>query len=148
MGIRRGMDGKLYRNTGTYALPSWEEIGNVKDLTLNLEQGEADVTVRANAGWRATIGTLKDGSIEFSMIWDTGDPGFTAIKDAWFNNTPIEMAVLDGPVDEPGSEGLRATFSVIKFGREENLEEAMMVPVSLKPSYAANPPEWMVVPTP
>ena len=148
MGIRRGMDGKLYRNTGTYALPSWEELGNVKDLTLNLEQGEADVTVRANAGWRATIGTLKDGSIEFSMIWDTGDPGFTAIKDAWFNNTPIEMAVLDGPVDEPGSEGLRATFSVIKFGREENLEEAMMVPVSLKPSYAANPPEWMVVPTP
>jgi len=148
MGIRRGMDGKLYRNTGTYALPSWEEIGNVKDLTLNLEQGEADVTVRANAGWRATIGTLKDGSIEFSMIWDTGDPGFAAIKDAWFNNTPIEMAVLDGPVDVPGSEGLRATFSVIKFGREENLEDAMMVPVSLKPSYAATPPEWMVVPTP
>jgi len=148
MGVRRGMDGKLYRNTGTYAAPVWEEIGNVKDLTLNLEQGEADVTVRANAGWRSTVGTLKEGSIEFSMVWDTGDPGFAAIKDAWFNNTPIEMAVLDGPVDVPGSEGLRATFSVIKFGREENLEEAMNVPVSLKPSYAANPPEWMVVPAP
>jgi len=148
MGVRLGMEGKLYRNSGTYAAPVWEEIGNVKDLTLNLEKGEADVTVRANAGWRATVGTLKEGSIEFSMVWDTGDAGFAAIKDAWFNNTPIEMAVLDGPVDVPGSEGLRATFSVIKFGREENLEEAMTVPVSLKPSYAANPPEWMVVPTP
>lgn len=148
MGIRRGMDGKLYRNTGTYAAPVWQEIGNVKDLTLNLEKGEADVTTRQNAGWRATVATLKEGSIEFSMIWDTSDPGFAAIKDAWFSNSPLEMAVLDGPVTQPGSQGLRASFAVIKFGREENLEEAMNVPVSLKPTYAANPPEWMVVPEP
>ena len=148
MSVRLGMDGKLYRNTGTYAIPTWEEIGNVKDLTLNLEKGESDITVRANAGWRSTVGTLKDGSIELTMLWDTGDPGFAAIKDAWFNNTPIEMAVLDGPVDEPGSEGLRASFSVTKFGREEPLEEAMNVPVTLRPTAAANPPEWMVVPSP
>ena len=146
MGIRRGMDGRLYRNTGTYAVPTWEEISNVKDLTLNLEQGESDCTTRANNGWRSTVGTLKDGSIEMTMIWDTGDPGFSAIKDAWFNNLPIELAVLDGPVDVPGSEGLRAAFSVIKFGREEPLEEAMNVQVSLKPAYAATPPEWMVIP--
>ena len=146
MGVRLGMEGKLYRNTGTYAAPVWQEIGNVKDLTLNLEKGEADVTTRANGGWRSTVATLKEGSIEFSMVWDTSDPGFTAIKDAWFNNTPVEMAVLDGPVNVPGSQGLRASFAVIKFGREENLEEAMNVPVSLKPTYAANPPEWMVVP--
>lgn len=34
---------------------------------LNLEKGEADVTTRANNGWRATKGTLKEGSIEFEM---------------------------------------------------------------------------------
>jgi predicted secreted protein len=146
MSIRLGMEGKLYRNTGTYAAPVWAEIGNVKDLTLNLEKGEADVTTRANGGWRATVATLKEGSIEMSMLWNSSDAGFTAIKDAWFSNTPIEMAVLDGPVNVPGSQGLRASFAVIKFGREENLTEAMSVPVSLKPTYAANPPEWMVVP--
>lgn len=69
--IKLGMEAKLYRNSGTYASPTWTEIQNVKDLTLNLEAGEADVTTRGNAGWRATIASLKDGSIEFDMVWDT-----------------------------------------------------------------------------
>src|SRR5690606_3721511 len=108
--IKLGMEAKLYRNTGTYAAPTWVEMLNVKDLTLNLEASEADVTTRGNAGWRATIAALKDGSIEFEMVWDTGDPDFTAIKDAFFGNTSIEFAVMDGAVASSGSQGLRATM--------------------------------------
>ena len=79
MGAKLGLDAKLYRNTGTFATPVWDIIGNVKDLTLNLETGEADVSTRANNGWRATVGTLKDASLEFAMVWDTGDTDFTEI---------------------------------------------------------------------
>ena len=103
MATRLGMDAKLYRNTGDYATPVWVEVSNVKDVTLNLEKGEADVTTRANQGWRATVGTLKDASIEFQMVWDTVDAGFDAIRQAFFNNTPLEFAVRDGDItDLPG----------------------------------------------
>jgi len=34
---------------------------------------------------------------------------------------------------------------VTNFSRNEPLEEAMTVSVTLKPTYAANPPEWMAV---
>jgi hypothetical protein len=146
VGVRLGLDAKLYRNTADYASPVWVELGNAKDVTLNLEKGEADVTTRANQGWRATVGTLKDGSIEFEMVWDTGDPGFSAIKDAYFNDTPIEMAAMDGDIAASGSQGLRASFSVINFTRNEPLEEALNVSVSLKPTYAEHAPEWMEVP--
>jgi len=145
MSVRLGLDAKLYRNAGTYAAPDWNEMPNVKDLTLNLESGEADVTTRGNNGWRATVATLKDGSIEFEMVWDTADAGFTAIKTAWFDNTPIEFAIMDGPVTEAGSQGLRASFSVTKFSRNEPLEEALSVSVTAKPTYAENAPEWMTV---
>ena len=90
MALKLGLDGKLYRHTGVYATPAWDLIGNVKDVTLNLETGEADVSTRGNNGWRATVGTLKDASIEFDMIWDTGDSDFTAIKDAFFNGTTVD----------------------------------------------------------
>lgn len=146
MGIKLGMEAKLYRNTGTYAAPTWVELTNVKDLTLNLEAGEADVTTRGNAGWRATVATLKDGSIEFEMVWDTTDTNFTAIQDAFFNNTDIEFAVMDGDVASSGSQGLRATMSITNFSRSEALEEALMVSVNAKPTYAVNAPEWMTVP--
>jgi len=143
MSTRLGMDAKLYRNTGDYATPVWVEVSNVKDVTLNLEKGEADVTTRANGGWRATVGTLKDASIEFQMVWDTVDAGFDAIRQAFFNNTPLEFAVMDGDITDPDSEGLRATFDIFNFTRNEALEEAILVDVSIKPTYADNAPEWI-----
>jgi len=146
MSVRIGMEGKLYRNSGDYLTPVWVELPNVKDLTLTLEKGEADVTTRGNAGWRATVGTLKEGSIEFEMVWDTDDPSFNAIKDGYFLDTPLEMAVMDGDVVVSGSEGLRASFAVTSFSRSEPLEEAMSVSVNLKVAYAEHAPEWMTVP--
>lgn len=144
--MKLGMEAKLYRNTGSYAAPTWSEMTNVKDLTLNLEASEADVTTRGNAGWRATIAALKDGSIEFEMVWDPTDAGFTAIQDAYFNNTTLEFAVMDGDVASTGSQGLRATMSITKLTRSEPLEQAITVSVTAKPTYSANAPEWMTVP--
>ena len=140
-----GMEGKLYYNAGSYATPDWKELKNVKDVTLNLEKGEADVTTRGNAGWRATVGTLKEGSLEFEMVWDTEDEGFAALQAAWFGDTPVEMAVMDGPIAASGSQGLRATMSVISFSRKEPLEEAMSASLTVKPTYAEHAPEWMEV---
>lgn len=143
MGVKLGMDAKLYRNTGTYASPTWNEVKNVKDVTLNLEAGSADVTTRGNGGWRANIATLKDASLEFEMVWDTADDDFAAIRTAFLGNSTVEFAVLDGPAATAGSQGLRATMAITNFSRAEPLEEAIKVSVTAKPTYADHPPEWM-----
>lgn len=146
MSVKLGLDAKLYRNTGTFGSPTWNEIKNVKDVTLNLEAGEADVTTRGNNGWRATVATLKDGSIEFEMVWDSADDDFSSIRDAFLNKTSIELAVMDGDVATAGSQGLRATCMITNFSRNEALEEAITVSVTAKPTYSANPPSWLTVP--
>jgi hypothetical protein len=137
MSIRLGMQAKLYH--GAAGATATTELANVKDVTLNLETGESDVTTRASNGWRATIATLKNGSVEFTLIWDTEDAGFTAIKNAYFNNTAIALAVLDGE----GGSGLDADFSVTNFTRNEPLEEAITVNVTVKPTYVSRAPTWV-----
>ena len=140
MAIKLGMDAMLnFKSGGVGGAGSWVELANVKDVTLSLETGEADITTRANAGWRATIGTLKEASVEFEMVWDTADAGFTAIKDAFFNNTEIGLQVLDGPL---GS-GLEADFSITNFSRSEQLEEALTVSITAKVTYAGTAPAWI-----
>ena len=139
MPAKLGLDAKLYRNTGTYAAPTWDLIGNVRDLTLNLETGEADVSTRSNNGWRATVSTLKDASLEFEMVWDTADAGFTAIKNSYFNNTAISLLILDAAT---GGQGLDADFMVTKFTREEPLDEAIVVKVTAKPTLSTRSPTW------
>jgi hypothetical protein len=146
MAVKLGLDAKLYRNTGTYASPTWNEIKNVKDVTLNLETAEADVTTRGNNGWRATVATLKDGSVEFEMVWDSADDDFGTIRDAFLNKTAVELAVMDGDITVTGTQGLRASYMVMKFSRNEPLEEAITVSVTVKPTYATNAPTWMTIP--
>jgi hypothetical protein len=73
MAIRLGLDARLYRNTGNPGSSLWQLVPNVRDVTLNLETGEADVTTRGNVGWRANAGTLNDASIEFDLVWDSDD---------------------------------------------------------------------------
>lgn len=144
MGHKLGMKAKMYH--GVAGAQADTELTNVRDVTLNLEKGEADVTTRGNEGWRATVGTLKSGSVEFEMVWDPGDAGFTAIKDAYFDDTAIALLILDGDVSEAGSEGLDADFSVTNFTRNEPLEEGITVSVTVKPTYSNRAPSWYVVP--
>ena len=140
MGLRFGFQGKLYYKVGGVAGGgAWLELTNAKDVTLNLEKGESDVTTRANAGWKATAPVLKDASIEFEMQWNTADAGFAAMKDSFFNDALIGIRALDGE----NGEGLQADMMVFNFSRKEQLTEAMSVAVSIKPTYSATPPTWV-----
>jgi predicted secreted protein len=140
MAIKLGMEASLlYKPGGQGGAGSWTALGNTRDVTLSLSAGEADVTTRANAGWRATIATLKEASVEFEMVWDTADAGFTAIKDAFFDNEPIGLQILD----EAAGQGLQADFSITNFSRNEALEEAITVSVTAKVTYSATAPTWI-----
>lgn len=142
MPIKLGMQAKLYYKVGGVAgAGAWTELTNVKDVTLNLEAGEADVTTRANNGWRATVATLREGSVEWEMVWNTADTGFTAIKDAYFDGVAIGLAVMDG--DIATGQGLQADFSITNFSRSEPLDEAITVSVTAKPTYSATAPTWV-----
>lgn len=136
-----GKDCITYRNTGTWASPTWVAITNIKDLTLGVEKATADASTRASA-WRKIMTGLLDGTIDWQMVWDTSDAGFTAIKDAFFDGTTIELLILDGAYTVAGSQGLRADFEVTTFTRNEPLEEAVTVDVSVKPGATVNTTTW------
>lgn len=143
MGVKLGMEAKLYyKSGGVGGAGSWNDLTNVRDVTLNLETGEADVTTRANNGWRAIVATLKEASVEFEMVWDTADAGFTAIRTAYFNNAVIGFRILDGENSGDG-QGLEADFMITNFSRSEPLEEVITVSVTAKPTYSDTPPAWI-----
>lgn len=144
-----GVNGRTYRNTGTYGSPTWTEIKNVKDLGLNIEHEEYDASTREGGGWEGIVSALIRASIEYQMRYDTTDANWIAIRDAALSigdANVIEFAIMDGPIGTTGSQGLRASFSILKFPRSENLAEHMMVDVAMKPAPSANAPAWYTVP--
>ncbi len=141
-----GMNGKLYRNTGTWASPTFAEIEDAKEVTVTLTKGEADVSSRATGGWRAMKGTLKDLSFEFSLVLDETDTAdVDAIRNAFINGTSIELMALTGSSAVSGSEGPRADCEIVSFTRSEPLEDAITYSVTAKPTASANTPVWYEV---
>jgi len=128
-----GMNAGLYQGTaGETAVNEMAEIQNVRDTTLNLEAGEADVTTRGNSGWRATAPTLRECQVEFQMIWRPGDPRFEAIKNAYLTSGTVALAVLDQKRTIAGAQGPLGDFSILNFSRNESLEEAIVADVTAK----------------
>ena len=127
-----GMNAKIYQGAAGGALATLTEMANVKDVTLSLEAGEADVTTRANQGWRATAPTLRECTAEFEMLWKPGDAGFDAVKTAFLTSGTICLAVLTGDRSASGTEGPLGDFSITNFSRNEPLEEGVTVSVTAK----------------
>jgi len=150
MGIKQGLEAVLYYDAAGVANDTWTALEDVKDLSLNIEGSEADVTTRGSGGWRQVLATLKDASIEWGMEWDTADAGFTAIKDAFFNKTPIGLAIMDSDMVSAGADahGLKADFAVVGFKKEEPLEGSQNVNVTVKPTYSATKPAFVHVTVP
>jgi len=121
-----GMNAQLFYGTsGTRAL---NEMTNVREVTITMSAGEADVTTRANNGWRATQATLREATVEFEMMWLEDDAGFIAIKNAFLASGQIALLALSGD----GGEGIDGDFSITNFTRSEPLEEAQSVSVTAK----------------
>jgi hypothetical protein len=138
MAIKLGLDAKLFR--GVAGTQGTIEVTNVKDVSLSLESGEADVTTRKAKGWKLSVATLKEASLEITILYDTEDEDFLAFKEAYFSNTPISLFVTDG---DTTAHGLDADFSVTGFTVDQPLEEAVTVKVTAKPTASDRAPVWV-----
>ena len=138
MAIKLGLDAKLFR--GTAGTQGNIEVTNVKDVSLSLESGEANVTTRKAKGWKLSVATLKEASLEITILYDTEDEDFLAFKEAYFSNTPLSLFVTDG---DTTAHGLDADFSVTGFTVDQPLEEAVTVKVTAKPTASDRAPVWV-----
>ena len=107
------------------------QIKDAKDVTLNIERGDADVTTRNSNGWRAHLGTLKDASIEFNIL--TGGDSFSGLLSMFTGRTAASVAVSGGNLS------FSASMVVTNFGVSQPLEDGVGVAVTLRPSLGSTP---------
>ena len=136
-----GLDARAYYNhSGDWGNPDFREITSAREVNLNLETGQADLSVRTNV-WRKSKAALLDATISITMLADRSVP-VTRFRTAYFTRSGIEVLILDGSISVPGSEGLRAFCTVTGFSRGEPLEEGVTYDVELKPAVHTHNPTW------
>ena len=129
-----GIDAKLYYNaTLGAALTTFTlTLDRVQDVSLKISTSDADITTRANSGWKATAPTLKEAEVSFGLVAKAGDAGLIALRTAWLANTAIGLAVLTGAKAVVGAEGPVGDWSITEFSRDETLTEAIKYNITAK----------------
>ena len=126
-----GMNAKIY--------VGGQEFANVKDVTMNFSRSTADVTTRANDGWRANVGTLREATASFQMVKYQDNTGDATNNDAETilsaflgrgGSDLLPVAILDAAPDK-GGEGVYGYWSVTSCNRSEALEDAITYDVEL-----------------
>ena len=146
MANRLGFQAITYRNKASYASPDWGNVRRIRDNVLSIAIGEWDASNRGGGGFEEFLPTLIGSGAEFSLLQGTSAADladFNAFRDAALNRTPIEMLILDGTISVSGVQGLRVTMAVFSFTRNEALRDGIAYDVSVKPTPADNPPQWI-----
>lgn len=141
-----GYSRKFYRNSGTYGSPTWAEIENVQDLTLNDETTAAEASNR-NSAFKRYLPGLHDISIEFSSIYDATDADFEALLDAKRTRAVIDVAVMDGAINTNTNRGWRGECMVEQANENQPLDDTHTVDFTLRPALTNNAVLYMDVGT-
>lgn len=144
---------KLFRNSASFASPTWNEIVSTRDITIGDSYAEADVS-RRGEGLRQTEPTLREITIDWEMVWDTADEDFAALYTAYAAKTLVELAFADGAIGTSGTVAsggtadvvfTRVSCKIVKWEKSLALEGAALVSITAKPCYTTNDSSYNTV---
>ena len=101
---RLGGDCKLYRNSGTYGSPTWNEITNVEDLSQPMTRGQGEFKTRGSKFILKKNGKI-DLGVEFKLVVDKSDDDYSVLRDGFLADpaTVIEFAIMDEAIATTGT---------------------------------------------
>jgi hypothetical protein len=139
-----GIDCKIFINTATYASPTWAEVKSVNDWKESAGWGTADANDRS---------TILDGVVKTTkqLGWSgtvkrDGTAGANKIAEAFLYRDPVDVLILDGPIDKEGTEGWRLDAHVLKRDYDGGRQTRLYDEIDIKPAGdAVNKPKRATV---
>lgn len=146
MSSRVAIDGKVYRNTGSYGSPTWTEISLVRDVQVNPAWDRVDGSSRAGYV-KADAKTQLALSFTLSVKVHLTDAGYIALMDSFVDpNGVIDLLILNGDNATNGVEGWRADFGVFTASEDQSIGNVLYRDFEVGPSaHATNVPKRVTV---
>lgn len=153
MPLQTGAQDKFYYNSATDATPTWVEIGQIEDLSIDgLGQEMAELKMR-EAGWILNLpGLKKVDSIGFNLKSNVGNTVWDALRGFLFADPQVakQYAVANGDIATSGTEYFKAFCFIGEFPLSQPISEVDSGDVELQLAYheesgTAVYPSWETV---
>lgn len=145
---------KFYRNTATFASPSWTLIAEIGDLALDdLTMGIAELKRRNNDWTKGLPSLIQLASLSFRLHFGLDETNFAYLRGAFIAGTVFECAIVSGVISAPsGAQGWRLPIVLSAFPWDQNLEDVSGFDVKANVGYMLSggsevDPTWLSVTT-
>lgn len=145
--VKVGLLAHSYINTSTsWTTPTWAAVDIIKDVTLDIAMGEADLSSRQSI-WKLVNPTQLAASVEINFYWNTVDANYLLLQAGAIAGTDIDMAFMDTAIATSKAHGLRGHVGVFGWGRSEPIDGEVRGKATLKPTMNVdgNYPTWFTV---
>jgi hypothetical protein len=137
--VKRGYNGKLYYNSGSYGSPTWIEIQNIKEAKVTAAFDKYDATTRQGAGVKQYAPTLFDPMFSAKIRSDETDTsGYIPLETAFYGRAVLDVLFLDGARTLNGSRGLRMDVCVFKWDEDQDNDAVDFRDFELAPTVSSN----------
>lgn len=140
----KGIDCVLYVNTsGDYDAPTWTEADCIRDFkqTVSWNKGPAGTRKsRVNKSVKTTLDLSWSGSFE-----NDGSAAAVAIKAATLSDDPLDLLILNGPLDEDGRDGFRVDCQVFKADQDQGRESVIYPEIDIEPTPSDHEPKAVLI---
>ena len=132
---KTGHDLTLSYNSGTHASPTWVEIADVEDVSIDeLAWAMAEVK-RRSSRMKKSIATILSAALTFKLLHELNATIFDALVGIFFARTPTEFYIASGPVATAGTKGLRMYCQIEQFPWNQPLEDISSHDVRAVPTF-------------
>lgn len=142
---KKGYKRTIYRNTGTFASPTWNLVDHVKDVAFVYAKDSLDATTRASSKLKEYEPGRGEFSITGMMMVDESDEDFTAFETADLADSLLDIMILDGTNATNGSRGYRMEMKLSSFTEETADDGILFRSFELKPCISSNAKQSVVV---
>lgn len=144
-----------YDEISAWGTPSWNDVIQAQDVSMpGITKTAVDLPSRASQGWNLKGSGMKTLNLQFTYLYLPGtDAIFSALRTAFFSDTTLMFAVLDGPSDglaDRAVQGIRFAGQVFGMSKNQALEEGVTYDFDIEASYYVDSgtlrlPEWYTI---
>lgn len=133
-----GINGAVYRNTGTEGAPTWVEVKRVRSVSPSFPWDMVLVDSRETRAKQYAT-TQIDPMAQIEVRASDADAGYLAILDAAETGEEIDLLILNGKLTNEGAHGMRASWLVSCTGETQGAGDAVYDTFDCKPGVAFIP---------
>ena len=142
-----GLESGLYvRTAGNFSSPTWTELTDIGDCTLNGAWKSAEVEVRSSPATMAVKTTI-DISTTFKMLArpSGSSAAYNTVISALTTRDVVDVMVLNGSNTTNGARGFRYEGQVTNGSEDQGTQAVIMPDMEIKPTVTNNVPQSVVV---